>query len=189
MRARDAATIEVEFAMADQQDDISSHRPSRQPVPPRRMLDDDIRIAAPEPKSRPEPQPVLEPALQDAPVDRANSAADGAASSQTVASGGSSSAVLSPEQMYLADVRRILESKKNYPMAARRLGHQGRVLVRFVVDRDGHIREAKITQGSTSDILNRAARSLIESIGGLKPFPSEIRLAEWAVVVPIEYQM
>ncbi len=113
------------------------------------------------------------------------------ASSEIVSgvNGGSSAALQSAEAKYLSEVRRLLESKKNYPMAARRLGHHGRVIVRFVVGRDGQIREAKIVEPSRSDILNRAARSLIENLGGLKPFPLEIRLAEWAVVVPIEYQM
>ena len=100
-----------------------------------------------------------------------------------------SSSALSPEQLYLADVRRLLEGKKSYPLAARRLGHQGKVVVRFVVGRDGRILQAAITEASPSDILNRAARTLIENLSELKPFPSEIRLAEWAVVVPIEYQM
>lgn len=122
-------------------------------------------------------------------VSDANSAPNSNLASNVSSGMSSGAGPLTPEQRYLAEVRRILESKKNYPMAARRLGHQGRVIVRFVVGRDGQILEAKITQGSTSDILNRAARSLIENIGGLKPFPTEIRMAEWAVVVPIEYQM
>lgn len=117
---------------------------------------------------------------------------DGTSATSEITSGvngGSSDAIQSAEAKYLSEVRRLLESKKNYPMAARRLGHHGRVIVRFVVGRDGQIREAKIVEASRSDILNRAARSLIENLGGLKPFPLEIRLAEWAVVVPIEYQM
>jgi protein TonB len=93
------------------------------------------------------------------------------------------------QERYLMDVRRLLEAKKEYPMAARRLGHQGRVIVRFVLGRDGRILEAKIVEASRSDILNRAARGLIENLGGLKPFPTEISLAEWAVIVPIEYKM
>lgn len=191
VRTLSSSTIEVEFVMGEDQDS----RPSQQMPPVKRpAVKPAVREAVPQTVD-----PVNDVvATTDATVspDTQNetelSTASDVASSSTSNDGTAAAAgtsILSPEQKYLAEVRRILESKKNYPMAARRLGHQGRVIVRFVVGRDGHIIEAKITQGSASDILNRAARSLIENIGGLKPFPSEIRLAEWAVVVPIEYQM
>ena len=135
---------------------------------------------------------VQKAAEPEAPLAAELGSVDGTSSTSDITSGqngGSSQEAQSAEAKYLSEVRRLLESKKNYPMAARRLGHHGRVIVRFVVGRDGQIREAKIVEASRSDILNRAARSLIENLGGLKPFPLEIRLAEWAVVVPIEYQM
>ncbi|MBN8540082.1 MAG: energy transducer TonB [Deltaproteobacteria bacterium] len=93
------------------------------------------------------------------------------------------------EMVYLNDLRQLLESKKEYPIAARRMGHRGRVVVRFVLERDGRVRKAEIVQGSQSEILNRAARGLIGRLHDVKPFPKEVALTEWAVVVPIEYQM
>ena len=93
------------------------------------------------------------------------------------------------EMLYLNDLRQLLESKKEYPIAARRMGHRGRVVVRFVLERDGRVRTAEIVQGSQSEILNRAARGLIGRLHDVKPFPKEVALTEWAVVVPIEYQM
>lgn len=99
------------------------------------------------------------------------------------------SGVNSPEALYLAEIRTLLDSKKEYPIAARRMGHRGRVVVRFVLERDGRVQKAEIVQGSSSEILNRAARGLIEGLRSVKPFPKEVALSEWAVVVPIEYQM
>lgn len=95
----------------------------------------------------------------------------------------------SPEAQYLAEIRTMLDSKKEYPIAARRMGHRGRVVVRFVLERDGRVQKAEILQSSASEILNRAARGLIEGLRTIKPFPKEVALTEWAVVVPIEYQM
>lgn len=97
---------------------------------------------------------------------------------------------LSPaEAQYLVGVRALLEARKEYPMAARRLGHHGRVVVRFVLARSGRIEKAEILKNSSSEILNRAARDLIMGLHEVKPFPEEVALSEWAVVVPIEYQM
>lgn len=101
----------------------------------------------------------------------------------------SSAKLADAEMLYLNDLRQLLESKKEYPIAARRMGHRGRVVVRFVLERDGRVRTAEIVQGSQSEILNRAARGLIGRLHDVKPFPKEVALTEWAVVVPIEYQM
>ncbi len=101
----------------------------------------------------------------------------------------SASQLADAETVYLNDLRQLLESKKEYPIAARRMGHRGRVVVRFVLERDGRVRTAEIVQSSQSEILNRAARGLIAGLHDVKPFPKEVSLTEWAVVVPIEYQM
>ncbi len=116
-----------------------------------------------------------------------NSSAEGHGTNSAV--GQSESSMATAEINYLNDLRQLLESKKEYPIAARRMGHRGRVVVRFVLERDGRIRTAEIVQPSPSAILNRAARGLIEGLHDVKPFPKEVALSEWAVVVPIEYQM
>lgn len=119
-----------------------------------------------------------------------NETAGGSANSAGASNVSISSAKLADAEMvYLNDLRQLLESKKEYPIAARRMGHRGRVVVRFVLERDGRVRTAEIVQGSQSEILNRAARGLIGRLHDVKPFPKEVALTEWAVVVPIEYQM
>lgn len=115
-------------------------------------------------------------------------ASDFSTNSQTEG-GGSVASFASVEAQYLSRLRHRLEEKKEYPLAARRLGHYGRVIVRFVLGRDGHVREAAIVEANGSDILNRAAKSLIDQVGRLDPFPAELRREEWAVVVPIDYKM
>jgi len=93
----------------------------------------------------------------------------------------------SVEQLYLSELRRLLESRKEYPMMAQRLGHKGRVMVELVLGKDGNVIEARIVEPTRSDLLNRATEKLIRSVSALKPFPPEIRQDRWSVKIPIEY--
>lgn len=132
-------------------------------------------------KEIPETQPTIQPLAASDSTAHSNVGS----SSNFAGSAGANS----PEARYLAEIRALLDSKKEYPIAARRMGHRGRVVVRFVLARDGHVQKAEIVQRSASEILNRAARGLIDGLHTVKPFPQEVALSEWAVVVPIEYQM
>jgi protein TonB len=141
----------------------------------------------------PRPEEVVSPEIQpvQSPPEVATSGASASFAGVNVglSAAGSAQALMNAENKYLSELRQLLESKKEYPMAARRMGHRGRVVVRFVLERDGRVRLAEIVQASSSEILNRAARGLIDGLQDVKPFPKEVALAEWAVVVPIEYQM
>ena len=44
-----------------------------------------------------------------------------------------------------------------YPMLARRMGHQGEVLLDVHVERDGRVSEITLKQSSGSDLLDRTA--------------------------------
>lgn len=154
-----------------------------------RQQDDSNTVAVPNKDVPVEPE--VEASVQpDAKASVANETRVGSANTAGASSVSASSLKLADaEMLYLNDLRQLLESKKEYPIAARRMGHRGRVVVRFVLERDGRVRTAEIVQGSQSEILNRAARGLIGRLHDVKPFPKEVALTEWAVVVPIEYQM
>ncbi len=113
--------------------------------------------------------------------------------SNTSASGGEGG-TLSPQEataaeIYVRELRRQLERKKSYPLAAKRMGHQGRVVVRFVLERTGQVKSAEIVQASNSKFLNDAAEDLIRRLDGLEPFPVQLSKSEWAFQVPIDYHM
>lgn len=146
-----------------------------------KQQDDSSTVAVPNKDVPVEPE-----ASTSLPNDTAGGSGNSAGASSVSAS---STKLADAEMVYLNDLRQLLESKKEYPIAARRMGHRGRVVVRFVLERDGRVRTAEIVQGSQSEILNRAARGLIGRLHDVKPFPKEVALTEWAVVVPIEYQM
>lgn len=92
-------------------------------------------------------------------------------------------------EIYVRELRRQLERKKSYPLAAKRMGHQGRVVVRFVLERSGQVKSAQIVQASSSKFLNQAAEDLIRRLDGLEPFPVQLTKSEWAFQVPIDYHM
>lgn len=154
-------------------------------------------VVTPSSETQPWTQPLTRSA--DSAADSADSSSDAAAAASSATDGRSdsgrdgefakASGANSPEARYLAEIRALLEARKEYPVAARRMGHRGRVVVRFVLERDGRVQKAEIVSGSASEILNRAARGLIDGLRAVKPFPKEVALSEWAVVVPIEYQM
>jgi len=182
--ANSSAPQFIEVEMLANQMDLTKFVQVKQPPAEALATEDDVVTQA---AVSPEAEKQTE---HTAGASAASSAATGSANSEAASTAKSSSAKLADAEMvYLNDLRQLLESKKEYPIAARRMGHRGRVVVRFVLERDGRVRKAEIVQGSQSEILNRAARGLIGRLHDVKPFPKEVALNEWAVVVPIEYQM
>lgn len=100
-----------------------------------------------------------------------------------------SGALVAVDDPYRRELEHLLRSRLKYPMMALRLKQQGRVLVRFVMDRDGRVLKSEIVQGAPFDVLNRSALELVDGISGLKPFPTETREQARQFVIPIEYKM
>ena len=96
---------------------------------------------------------------------------------------------VSAQKRYEAELRAILERRKEYPVLAKRLRQQGRVLVQFTLKRDGRVVRAEVIENSEFETLNKAAARLISGIDGFKPFPDEVKKAEWVFVLPVEYRM
>ncbi|WP_448583937.1 energy transducer TonB [Thermocrinis sp.] len=51
----------------------------------------------------------------------------------------------------------LIQSRINYPLIARRMGWEGKVLVSFVLEPSGEIRDLKVLKGSGFEILDREA--------------------------------
>lgn len=65
-------------------------------------------------------------------------------------------------------MRRYLSKSVNYPQEALDAGISGRVVVQFVVEKDGSIGEVKIVEG-VSHVLDEEAVRVIESMPNWKP--------------------
>lgn len=96
---------------------------------------------------------------------------------------------VSAQERYRVELQAMLEKKKEYPLLARRLRQQGKVLVRFTLQRDGTVVAAEVVENSEFESLNRAAQKLITGISGLKPFPEDVKKNQWVFVLPVEYRM
>ncbi len=85
-------------------------------------------------------------------------------------------------------VSRWLLDHRSYPEAARRHGRQGTVVVRFAVDRQGHVLTASLVQASGSAQLDEAALALVR-YANLPPFPSDMVSGQAVLTAPIRYQL
>ena len=91
------------------------------------------------------------------------------------------------ENEYRAKLQAAIETQKKYPRRARRLRQQGSVLVAFKVQKDGSIKNIKVTSASDSTILDKAAMETVLKISGLYPLPEELNRTEWSFSIPINY--
>jgi protein TonB len=89
---------------------------------------------------------------------------------------------------YISLIVREIERRKFYPPLARRLGMEGKVVVRIVVDRGGKLKEVSVVKSSGNKILDRAALKLIEKCN-FPPLPPEYQKGVFDVEVPIRYEL
>ena len=81
-----------------------------------------------------------------------------------------------------------VQSHRTYPAAARAAGQEGRVGIRFTVDRTGHVLSAQVVSSSGSSMLDDGARSLLAS-AQLPPFPPSMVQPQQTVVLGIQYNL
>lgn len=80
----------------------------------------------------------------------------------------------------------LMNAHKRYPLQARRMGVEGKVVIRAVIDAQGHVVDAGIKDSSGSPILDRDALALLRSIPPIRP--ENLKLAARTVVeIPISY--
>ncbi|WP_061794819.1 energy transducer TonB [Serratia ficaria] len=136
-------------------------------------------VPKPQPKPKPKPKPIKEKAK---PVEQAKPAPVRPAPRALVSKPAAPPAPAAPkvnaqaiENGYLQALRRELEQRKRYPSGrqASLERPQGNVEVWLEVDRSGRVLSSGIANKAASMLLNRAAMSSLQSLGAVKPFPSE----------------
>lgn len=88
---------------------------------------------------------------------------------------------------YLGQLRAWLERHKDYPRMAQRRRIEGRVMLGFVIDRQGAVLSWRIERSSGHDILDAAVVDLIVRAAPLPAIPAGLALAQLDVVVPIDF--
>ncbi len=78
---------------------------------------------------------------------------------------------------------------KTYPPRAIDRGLEGRVEVRLVIGTDGELARVLVKRSSGHDVLDRQALELMRTASGLTPVPPALRNREFAVEVPVLYEL
>jgi len=85
---------------------------------------------------------------------------------------------------YFLFIRERIVRSLVFPPAARRMGWSGRVLVSFIVCRDGQVSEIRIVESTGYPVLDR---SVVDTIRKVAPFPKAPVEAE--LTMPIVYRL
>lgn len=80
-----------------------------------------------------------------------------------------------------------LQGHKTYPEAARRDDVEGRVIVRFTMDRGGTVMEVALVRSSGSTVLDDAAMALLR--GARLPAPPAPAPDHVSITLPIRYSL
>jgi len=71
-------------------------------------------------------------------------------------------------------VRREIESRKKYPIAAQRIGIEGRTGIRMTILKDGRLEKVEVVKSSGYEILDRAALQSVLDAAPFPPIPEEM---------------
>lgn len=89
----------------------------------------------------------------------------------------------------LTAVKQQLNQHFVYPLIARRMGWQGRVLLGFHIDASGSIHRVHIKQSSGYAILDSSAMAALNRIGTVTVKKIEGLIGTWQLEIPIIYRL
>jgi protein TonB len=90
---------------------------------------------------------------------------------------------------YYAELAAWLERHKRYPSQARKMGQEGIVRVRFVIDRTGKVLSHRIESSSGHTALDNAASELLRRASPMPAIPASMGQSRLEIVVPIAYRL
>ncbi|MFM6928927.1 MAG: energy transducer TonB [Bdellovibrio sp.] len=90
---------------------------------------------------------------------------------------------------YYLEIRSKVAQQQVYPRIARMQGLSGRVLVAFVLSKNGNIAEAKVQSSSGHEILDRSAVEAVKSAQPFPVFPEFFNRDSVRVEIPLVYNL
>jgi protein TonB len=93
------------------------------------------------------------------------------------------------EAAYLAELQRAIARHQRFPDDARRRQRTGVATLSFVVLGDGRIRQVRVLSSSGDASLDEAAVEAMQRLNRFKPIPAVIGRQEWAMRVPIRFDL
>lgn len=88
---------------------------------------------------------------------------------------------------YWASVNQVMKVKRSYPRAARRLGLEGTVLLKLVVNRNGKIVSVTVARSSGHKQLDNAAVADVKKIRRVPELPSVLKRDSMTFHFPMDY--
>jgi protein TonB len=100
-------------------------------------------------------------------------------------------AALDPQekQHYLAALAAKINRSKYYPTGSRRRGEEGKVVVRFIVQKNGELTDFTIVESSGSRRLDAAALKTLRRVTPFRPIPDDLNRDHWPISVPIAFSL
>jgi protein TonB len=100
-------------------------------------------------------------------------------------------AALNPQekQHYLAALAAKINRSKYYPTGSRRRGEEGKVVVRFIVQKNGELTDLTVVESSGSRRLDAAALKTLRRVSPFRPIPDAIKRDHWPISVPIAFSL
>lgn len=175
--------VEPDRPQPEKADELPIMPPPPEPLPPPVTRP----VPAP-PKPRLPPRtPVRTPVTKAAPVtEPMPRTAPPAATAPPIVASPAAAPVVDPS--WQASVFGWIAARKTYPEEARQHGEEGRVAVRFTIDRSGRVLEAAIVGPSGSQRLDEAALELLRH-ASLPAFPASMTQARIVITTTMRYSL
>lgn len=87
------------------------------------------------------------------------------------------------------DLRKFIAENVEYPEDAKAQKQEGKVFVKFVIDKEGNVRDAEIVNGTRFESLNNEALRVIKSMPQWKPGKQRGQNVNVSFTVPINFQL
>ena len=151
--------------------------PPPEPAPPLPQPAEPLPVPPPPPRPRPPPpRPEAPATAAPAPV----------AAPPPVATATPAASAPAVDPRWSRSVSEWLEAHRTYPDEARRRGEEGRVALRFTVDRSGAVLDVELVHSSGSPRLDAAALALLRT-AALPPFAASMTAGQITITMQIRY--
>jgi TonB family protein len=91
--------------------------------------------------------------------------------------------------LYQAQLKKLVEAHKEYPVSARKLGREGSCLRRFVLGRDGALQRVESLSSCGHPFLDGAATRAITAVGKFPPLPEDFGGAAESFTVTMTFTL
>ena len=88
----------------------------------------------------------------------------------------------------MQELMKYLQKNIQYPDEAKKKGIQGRVIVQFIVDKDGSIKDTKVIRGVNSSLDNEALR-VINAMPKWEPGKHNGEAVSVRYTVPVSFKL